>query len=74
MPDPKYNLSPEEAIARMRTELAEMRVTQTRELGDLAPDTAFELGYETAIHEFVRMTGPDPREIGVIIFTPKESE
>lgn len=69
-PEKNHDLALSEAIPRLRTELEGMRAATDRaELTDIDPDTAFELGYETAIHDLVRLTGPDPVETGVIIYT-----
>lgn len=63
MPDPKYHLSPEEALAEMRLQLAKMEAeTDRNQLKELTPDDAFEKGYAAAIFDFAHYTGPSPRE------------
>lgn len=73
---PKYNLTPDEAIAEMVVQLEKMRAEPDREqLKDILSDDAYELGYETALFDYLHLTGPDPREVGVIIYTkPKETD
>lgn len=74
MPDPKFNLSPEEAIAEMRVQLAKMRAESDRaQLKDISADDAYELGYETALFDYAHLTGPDPREVGIIVYTNEET-
>lgn len=73
-PQLKFNLEPEEAIAEMEVQLEKMRGEADREqLKDIDSDTAYELGYETALFDYRHLTGPDPREVGVIVYT-KEGE
>jgi hypothetical protein len=70
VPDKKnYDLSLNEVIPRLESELADMRAAEDREeLVGIAPDTAFELGYETCLHDLRRLTGPDPVEVGLITY------
>lgn len=72
---PKYDLTPDEAIEEMRVQLEKMRAETDRgQLRDIDPDTAYELGYETALFDYHHLTGPDPREVGVIVYTePRET-
>ena len=71
---PKYNLTPEEAIAEMREQLKKMRAETDREqLTDISSDDAYELGYETAIFDYVHLTGPNPTEIEVVTYQLKET-
>ena len=73
MPDHKYNLTPEEAIAEMRVQLDKMRAEADRaQLTDISSDDAYELGYETAIFDYMHLTGPNPREVGIIVYTNAE--
>lgn len=73
--EPKYNLSPEEAIAEMNVQLEKMRGETDREqLKDIDSDTAYELGYETALFDYNHFTGPNPREVGVIVYTRAEED
>lgn len=66
---PKYNLSPDEAIAEMQAQLEKMRSETDREqLKDISSDDAYELGYETALFDYRHLTGPDPRETGIIYY------
>lgn len=57
----KYNLTPEDAIVELKTQLATMRTHNRGELDGMDPDTAFEKGYEMAIFDYEHYTGPDPR-------------
>ncbi len=67
--EPKYNLSPEEAIEEMHAQLAKMRAeTDRHQLKDISSDDAYELGYETALFDYKHLTGPNPREVGVIVY------
>lgn len=71
----KFGLSPEEAIAEMKVQLEKMRGEKDREqLKDITSDDAYELGYETALFDYRHLTGPDPRETGVIIYTRTDAE
>jgi hypothetical protein len=68
-----FDLSPEEAIVAMNDILEKMRGETDREqLKDIDADTAFELGYETALFDYKHLTSPDPREVGVIVYTKPE--
>ncbi|WNN95025.1 hypothetical protein SEA_MAGRITTE_48 [Microbacterium phage Magritte] len=68
-PEKNHDLTLEEVVPRLRSNLEDMRTAEEREeLNDISPDTAFELGYETAIHDLVRYTGPDPVEAGIITY------
>ncbi len=69
-PDKNHDLTLTEVIPRLRITLDEMRTNPNQqELTDIDSDTAFVLGYETAIHDLVRLTGPDPVETGIITYT-----
>lgn len=73
MPDKKYNLTPDEAIAEMKVQLAKMRAETNRaQLTDIDSDSAYELGYETALFDYAHLTGPDPREVGVTYVVPRD--
>lgn len=71
-PDNLHGLSLEEVIPRLRENHAAMK--PTKELEGIDPDVAFTLGYETAIHDLVRYTGPDPLETGIITYTAGETD
>lgn len=66
-PDKNHGLTLDEVIPRLRANHEAMQLTQ--ELEGIDPDVAFSLGYETAIHDLVRYTGPDPLETGIITYT-----
>jgi len=66
-PDKNHGLTLDEVIPRLRANHEAMQ--PSRELEGIDPDTAFSLGYETAIHDLVRYTGPDPLETGIITYT-----
>lgn len=69
-PEKNHDLTLEEVVPRLRQNLADMRAAvERKELEGIEPDTAFELGYETAIHDLARYTGPDPVETGIITYT-----
>lgn len=71
----KYNLTPEEAIAEMEVQLEKMRAETDREqLKDISSDDAYELGYETALFDYRHLTGPNPREVGIIIYSSAPEE
>lgn len=75
MLEPKFNLSPEEAIAEMKIQLEKMRAERDRaQLKDISSDDAYELGYETALFDYAHLTGPDPREVGVIVYTKESAQ
>lgn len=75
MPDPKFDLTPEEAIAEMRAQLEKMRAESDRaQLKDISADDAYELGYETALFDYAHLTGPDPREVGIIVYTKENAQ
>ena len=63
------NMSAGDALEQAEKNLAEMRAEENRsELTDMGitdPDTAFELGYETALHDLRRYTSPPSFEVGV---------
>lgn len=62
-PEPKYNLTLDEAVAEMKVQLAKMRAETDREqLKGLNPDDTYEMGYEAAIFDLQHLTGPNPRE------------
>lgn len=74
MTDKNYDLTLAEVVPRLEIELSNMRAAEDRaELTDIDSDTAYELGYETAIHDLRRLTGPDPVETGVITYFEKET-
>lgn len=70
-----YDLTLEEVVPRLREIVEEMRgATDRAELKDISADTAYELGYETAVHDIARLTGPDPVESGIIIMHKSTGE
>lgn len=71
-PDNLHDLTLEEVIPRLRENHEAMK--PTKELEGIDPDTAFSLGYETAIHDLVRYTGPDPVEAGIITYKKAETD
>lgn len=65
-----FNQKPEEAIAELHKQLEKMRADKVRDrLKDVSSDDAFELGYETAIHDYQTLIGPDPRTIDIVTYT-----
>lgn len=61
MSDRKYDLSLPEALSSLEEELESYREDSDRaQLKDIDADTAFELGYESAISDLRRFTGPNP--------------
>jgi hypothetical protein len=64
MPNPMFNLSPEDAIAEMQVQLEKHRAEEDRDqLKNITPDDAFDIGYETALFDYRSLTGPNPMEI-----------
>lgn len=73
MARPQYNLPLDAAIAVLDAQAEKHRNEgETPQVKDMAPDDAWVVGYETAIHDLKSLTGPDPREVGVMIVTPRE--
>ena len=73
LPAPKYDLSPEAAIEEMKAQLSKMRAeTDRNQLKNISSDDAYELGYEAALFDYAQLTGPNPFEVGVIVFTAKD--
>lgn len=73
--DGLHDLTPEAAIAALDKILEGMRSSKDRqELVGIDSDTAFELGYETAIFDFRHLIGPSTREVGIISFGVADSE
>lgn len=71
----RFNLPPDEAIKEMQAQLEKMRDEADRnQLKDISADDAYELGYETALFDYRHLTGPDPRETGVIIYTKTDED
>lgn len=73
--EPVYNQTIPQVTETLERELEAMRLAPDRqELADIDSDTAFELGYESAVHDLKRYTGDDPVELGVIIYTKEETD
>mgnify|MGYP003437378005 CR=1 FL=1 len=54
-------------LAELHANLKDMRAAEERpELDGIKPDTAFELGYETAIYDLVRILNPPVLEVGIV--------
>lgn len=67
---PQYNLTLDQAIERLREEAAKNETQKdTPQLQGMSPDEGYNVGYATAIHDLVSLTGPNPREVGVIEVT-----
>lgn len=72
-PSPKAPKTLEQVIAYLETALADMRRDDTpNQLEGIEPDTAFELGYETAIFDLRHAT--DDIEVGVVEFAPVQTD
>lgn len=73
---PDFNLPLEEAIPVLESVLQELTNNpDQQELTGIDPDKAFLLGYETAIHDLKRVTGPDTLEVGIMYLVEgKEGE
>lgn len=70
---PQYDLELPEAIARLKEEAAKHEAQPPDPLLEgIDVDTAWVLGYQTAIQDLESLTGPNPREVGLIIATPRE--
>jgi hypothetical protein len=64
MPEPLFNLSPDDAVSEMQKQLDKMRADKDRaQLKDISADDAYEIGYETALFDYRHFTGPNPMEI-----------
>lgn len=73
MPKRMFNLPPDEAIIEMKVQLDKMRgETDRHQLKDIDSDTAYELGYESALFDYKHLTGPDPREMEIVHAVPRE--
>jgi len=74
--DPQFDLSPEDAVTQMQKNLDEMREDTLRDqLKDIDSDTAYELGYETALFDYRHLTGPNPLEIDIVeVAIPEENK
>lgn len=63
MTDPKYGLTPEQAIEQMRANLDEMKHDPNRtQLAGTTPDEAFEMGYNYAIIDYLQLVSINPKE------------
>lgn len=72
---PQYNLSLEEAIVRLREEAQKHADEDPDPILEGVPvDTAWALGYATCLHDLESLTGPNPREVGLVILTPIEDK
>lgn len=73
-----FDLSVEEALAQADVNVQTMQAETGRDtlksMGILNVDTAFELGYETALHDLRRYMAPDPFEVGVLIVEVPSAE
>jgi hypothetical protein len=70
-----FDLTPEQAVETLNVNVRAMRgAGNPEELGDMDPDTAFILGYETAIFDYLRYTSPDPLSVELVSLTPKEND
>lgn len=66
-----YNLNLTEALSHLQA--VEQELTPTKELAGIDPDTAFLLGYQTALFELSKVTGPPPMlEVGLITYYKKD--
>jgi hypothetical protein len=79
MQPPQFNLSAEDALDVLEAQ-ADKNEKQTAEgaenefLKDIKPETAYDLGYRTAIQDFASVTGDDPREVLIVeVPIPKEA-
>ncbi len=69
--EPKFNLGTDEALDVLRAE-ADKNEKQTAEgvenefLKGIAPESAYDIGYRTAIQDFESVTGDDPREVYLV--------
>lgn len=72
----KYTLTVEHAILALEAQLAEfVAETDRSQLTGIAPDQAYELGYESAIFDLRKLHNPSPMEISLVsISTPPISD
>lgn len=70
-----YNQTLAQVIPSLENILQSFRDHPQRdELVGIDPDTAFELGYETAVHDLKRLTGDDPVDLGIIVYQKEDSD
>lgn len=63
MTETPYNLTPHEALAYLRQQLAKHKAeTDRNQLAGVSPDDAFDTGYEACIYDLSHYTGPSPAE------------
>lgn len=66
-----YNLTALEAVAELHKESLSLEIPEVAEIDS---STAFQLGFETAIHRLREITGPDTMEVDVVNMPiPEES-
>lgn len=68
---PKYNLTLPEALKVLDTQaLSNRRQTEsgqvTHQLEGMSLDQAYDVGYETLLHDLKTITGPDPLEVSIV--------
>ena len=70
---PLYNLDLAQALVRIGEEIVSNSTQKnTPELQGMTPDQAYDVGYETCLRDLQSLTGPDPLEVGVIVFQRTE--
>lgn len=80
MPEPKpyYNLSLTEAIEVLEAQSEKNRAETasgavTHQLEGMSVDDAYDVGYDTLLHDLKSITGPDPMEVFVVQVPIKEN-
>lgn len=73
-PTPQFNLSLEEAIEVLDEQVKKNRQQtksgqQTPGLQGMSVDQAYDIGYETLLHDLKSLTGPDPFEVHAVVAT-----
>lgn len=69
----KYNLTLEEVIPELDSQLVKMRAeTDRNQLAGISADEAYEIGYETAIFDLRHFTGPNPLEVQLVSLSVPE--
>lgn len=60
----QFNLSLEEAVTKLRSDLTTMKQEPRGILTDITPDDAFEAGFNVCLQSLVSYTGSDPSKDG----------
>lgn len=67
-----HDLTAGQAVTALEKILVGLQEGPQNELTGMEPDTAFNLGYETAIFDLRHLLGPSTREVGIILHGKEE--